>query len=391
MKKFNMTTPEGTKDILFEECIARREVEETVKNIFTAHAYNEVISPGFEFFDVFDLGEFAIPQYEMYKSSDNKGRIVAFRPDLTLPIARMAATRLKNHTLPLRLFYNQPIYRNRAELSGRSDECTQAGIELLGAKGLMADLEVISIAVDAINSFGINFRFELGHAELFRILVSKLGVSDSCREEIRSTIESKNYAALNDILNTLEQSVYTKAIAKLPRLFGGEEVFEKAAQYCQDEEYMQTLNYLKTIYNSICKLGLSDNIMVDLSLVQRNDYYSGVVFSAYAEGHGGAVLIGGRYDNLLEKFNTPMPAVGFAVEVDALAEIICDNKTIKKSDIIVFAQEGKEIDVQIKINELVKQGYICETSFMKTVEETKEYAKEKGIEKIIIIGEEVSL
>ena len=187
MKKYNMITPEGTKDFLFEECIVKRSVQKKVTDIFIKRGYNEVITPGLEYYDVFDLDGAKIPQHEMYKSTDNKGRLIVFRPDLTLPIARLTATRLQNVKPPLRLFYNQSIYRNRPDLSGRSDEATQAGIELIGSDGLRADLEVISAAVETVKSCVDNFRIEIGHAEIFRIFADKLGVSESIKENIRST------------------------------------------------------------------------------------------------------------------------------------------------------------------------------------------------------------
>ena len=165
MKKFNKITPEGTKDILFEECLSQRTVSERLTHIFKMRGYNEVITPGMEYYDVFDAPNAAIPQYEMYKSTDNKGRLIVFRPDLTLPIARLTATRLQAMEKPIRLYYNQPIYRNRKDLSGRSDETTQAGIELLGASGLKADIEVIAAAVEALSACTENFRLEIGSAK----------------------------------------------------------------------------------------------------------------------------------------------------------------------------------------------------------------------------------
>ncbi len=387
MKKFNLITPEGTKDILFEPCIARRELEKKVKDIFTAKAYNEVITPGIEYYDVFNMGDMNISQTEMYKTTDNKGRIVVFRADSTLPVARMVSTRLKDHSMPLRLYYNQSVYRNRVGQNGASHETTQAGIELLGASGLMADLEVITTAVDTLKATKLNFRIEIGDANIFKILVDKLCVSEDVKEEIRSVIESKNYAALKDITSQIEPSIYTKAIEHLPRLFGGEEVFEKAKDYCSDEEFATTLDYLRTVYNSLCELGLSDNVIVDLGLVQKNHYYTGIVFSAYVENHGMAVISGGRYDNLLEKFSNPIKAVGFALEIDAIANIIVEDKSVKVPDVLVYCEKGLEVKAQIKIKELISNGVICETSFFDTIEETKAYADEKGIKEIIVIKE----
>ncbi len=385
MKKFNMITPEGTKDVLFEECIARRKTEKIIKEVFIKRAYNEVISPGVEFYDVFNLENAAIPQSELYKTTDNNGRLVVFRPEMTLPIARLAATRLKTHKGALRLFYNQAVYRNRKDFTGRSDECTQAGIELLGIDGLMADLEAITTAVEALKACNINFRLEIGHANIFRQLIQKLGIDDELKEKIRSTIESKNFASLNVIMKDIPSSVHSEAIKKLPALFGGEEVFEQANEFCTDDELKSTLDYLRTLYTALCKLELGDKIIIDLGLVQRNEYYSGMVFSAYTQGFGSAVLIGGRYDNILEKFNAPMPAVGFAINVDAVTEIAFPNEKTPKIDAIVFGRKGREIDAQLKINELTYKGFVCETSFFDTVDETKAYAKSKGIPKLIIL------
>ena len=124
--------------------------------------FQEVITPGLEFFDIFSLECAGIPQESMYKLTDHKGRLLVLRPDSTLPIARMTATRLQNEKRPLRLYYTQTVYRNNPSLMGRSDEVMQTGIELLGASGKRADLEVIVTAVEALSRCVPDFRMELG-------------------------------------------------------------------------------------------------------------------------------------------------------------------------------------------------------------------------------------
>lgn len=385
-----MITPKGTKDILFEECRARRKIEKNIKDIFTSRAYNEVISPGLEFFDVFDLDNASVPQHEMYKTTDNKGRIVVFRPDSTLPVARLVATRLKKHTTPLRLFYNQSVYRNNPDLSGKTDENFQAGIELMGAQGLMADLEVICIAIETLKDLGLKFRLEIGNASFFTALIKKLNLDDDTVELIRSTIESKNYAALNDIMQNIEPSPQCEAVKRLPRLFGGEEVFDIASEFCTDDDTKEPLEYLKKLYNALGKANLAENIMLDLGLVQRNDYYTGIVFSAYVENHGTAVLFGGRYDNLLEKFDAPMPAVGFGIDVDAVTDILLEYEDAPITDYLVFAENDYEIEAQMKVLDLINHGYICETSFANDIEEATLYAKQKGIKKVLVVGKKIT-
>jgi ATP phosphoribosyltransferase len=144
MKKYNCITPEGTRDLLFEECTARREIESKLMDLFRANGYSEVITPFVEFYDVFEGCH--IPAENMYKSLDSKGRAIVIRPDSTLPIIRLAETRLKNEPRPLKLCYNQTIYRVNPKEAGRDDEIAQCGVELIGAD----DDSVISLAKDAL-------------------------------------------------------------------------------------------------------------------------------------------------------------------------------------------------------------------------------------------------
>ena len=174
MKNYSKLTPEGVHDVLFDQCRAHREAQRRLTAIFARRGYREVITPGLEYYDVFSLQGAALPQQEMYKSTDSGGRLLVFRPDSTLPIARMAAARLQSRRRPIRLYYCQSVYRAYPELSGRSHEAPQMGVELLGAAGLRADLEVMAAAAEAMEAVGGDYRIELGHAGLFRHLVQRL-------------------------------------------------------------------------------------------------------------------------------------------------------------------------------------------------------------------------
>ena len=138
MRNYDLITPEGTKDLLFGECITRRNIENTLLRLFRSRGYNEIITPGLEFFDVFNLNSRYFPQENLYKMTDNKGRLLVMRPDTTMPIARVVATRLRDAILPLKFCYNQTVYRTEQALKGRSDEIVQAGIEIIGSDLKMA-------------------------------------------------------------------------------------------------------------------------------------------------------------------------------------------------------------------------------------------------------------
>lgn len=392
MRKYNKITPEGTNDLLFEECQARRYVEKTLAKVFSAHGFHEVVTPGLEFYDVFNPSVSGIGQEIMYKMTDHHGRIVVMRPDSTMPIGRLTATRLQNQPRPIRLFYTQPIYRSNPGLTGRSDETVQTGIELLGAQGMRADLEVIATAIEALGQCVPDFRLELGHAGFFRAAAAQLPVSEDVREDLRRAIEAKDYAALNRILDGLEETPAVQAMRRLPRLFGGEEVFDQAAPLCADAASAQTMAYLHQLYRSLSSTGLGHRMIVDLGLVQRNDYYTNIVFSAYVQEFGDAVLLGGRYDTLLEYFDLPMPAIGFAINVDALAKIMLKRGKIPAEapvDIFVHGDKGSEVNALRHVSKLVAQGFRCETSVFETREQALEYAALRGMKRIDFVGSSI--
>ncbi len=392
MKNYAKITPEGTKDLLFEECLASRTVSGMLGGVFSERGYHEVLTPGVEFYDLFSEDISGIPMENMFKMSDSKGRLMVMRPDSTLPIARMVSTRLQNVPKPLRLYYNQRIYRNNLGLTGRSNEVMEAGVELIGAKGKRADLEVITTAIDALSRCVPDFRIELGHAGFFRALASKLPVSAHRREKIRYYIESKNYSALNTTLDKLEQTPYVDIVRRLPGLFGGIEVLDEACRICDDCEALSTLDYVREIYDSLSKYGLGDRLIIDLGLVQRNDYYSSIVFSGYVMGSGEPVLIGGRYDNLLDSFEAPAPAIGFGINVDALARVMMSRGNIPQlqpTAVLVHSEPGYEIDAVRYLQTLLQANIAAENSIFETEQEAAEYAKSKGIKRLTVVGQEI--
>ena len=389
MKKYLRITPEGTKDFLFAEASAMDDICGKIEKVFVSRGFQKVITPGIEFYDVFSIPCSGISQESMFKMVDNKGRLLVARPDSTLPIARMVSSRLKNSALPVRLYYKQAVYRNNPTLTGRRNELMQMGVELLGVKGLRADLEILSTAVKAISSVANDFRIELGHAEVFDALSKELDIDDDYKEKIRVSIEGKNYSALNNLLDRLEPCKAVSAIRSLPSLFGGEEVFTKAFEICEGTNAVEALDYLHKIYDSLIPLGLGDKLIIDLGLVQRNDYYTGIVFTGYINGIGDAVLSGGRYDDLLSVFDAPMGAAGFAIDTDAVTiKQLADSYVSysDKPDVLIFAHDGYEIEGINLVSQLIESGTKAEFSTLPTLEATKEFADKRGIAEVKVVG-----
>lgn len=391
MNRFDLITPEGTRDSLFAECTLRRQLENRLHGMFAARGYSEIITPTLEFYDVFNREAQPFPQERMYKLTDAKGRLMVLRPDNTVPIARVCATRLRDAALPLRLCYNQSIHVSSLALKGRDDEITQAGIELIGASSRMADLEVIAAAVDVLASCGTQYTLELGNAAFFNELMTQLRASDEMKETIRDCIEAKNYPALGDLLDNLEQTEITKALRMLPRLFGGEEVFAKAAELFKGERFAEILGELQSLWKSVTQFAGKERVTVDLGMVHRTDYYTGMILRGYLSGYGEEVLSGGRYDKLIAEFGYDVPATGFAVNIDAVVKVLSKQQEsvpaaeLPVSNILIWAEPGCEAEAIEAAKSLRGKGLVVEHSLSETIEEAKAYAAAHNIDSVLPI------
>lgn len=389
MKRYDLLTPEGTRDLLFDECIAKRMIEERLRKIFSGYGYSEVVTPGLEFYDVFNGKVRYFPQESMYKLVDGKNRMMVLRPDSTMPIARLVATRLREEPLPLKLFYNQSIFMVNPKNSGRDDEFAQSGIEILGGKSKAADYEALVLAVQALSACSNAFRLEIGESSIFRLLVAELGINSDESENIQSLIETKNYPALNDALSSYSGAA-SDALRALPTLFGGNEVFEAAEKHMITAELREKLAALKETYDSLRASGIEE-VKVDLGLVHKKNYYTGIIFRGYVEGYGQPALSGGRYDNLIGDFGRDVPAVGFAINVEAAAKVLLKNTDADTSlsmpaDVIVHAAEGAEVEGLKHCAVLIKEGKTVLNSVFPTADEAEKYAKANGIHRIDIIA-----
>lgn len=321
MNRFRISTPEGTRDLLFASCRALRQTERAVRDALESCGYSEVITPAVEYFDVFAQANPELDQENMLKIIDRSGRICVARPDNTTPIARIAATRLDDAALPVRLYYSQKVFRSVAGGHGHKGEFLQVGAELIGADGLEADKDILSAAFSALTGTGAdNFRIELGHAEIYKALIEELSVDGQTAESIRRLIENKSFAALGDALAPFGDRPAAKALRAMPQLFGGMEVLDEVEALTGNVRVLGAVSYLRRLYKALDEAGYGSRIMIDLGLVHEMDYYTGVMFRGYIGGAGAAILSGGRYNSLCAKFGKDMSAGGFGIDVERVAE-----------------------------------------------------------------------
>lgn len=390
MRYYDKITPDGTKDLLFGECDRRSQITKTLKDLFVAQGYRRVMTPALEFYDVFGKAAKYLPKETMYKLTDSKGRLMVLCPDCTVPVARLTATRLKGMPMPLRLYYNRNIYRGFPKRKSKSVEINQVGIELIGGSPLRSDLEVVQLAARSMDKIsGGKYRLELCHIGYFKAIMDSLDADEDTKEEIRTLIEQKNYATLTDILGKTKENKAARALRKLPRLFGGEEVFEKAYELFDENGARESLDYLKGIYEFLQEMGLGDKVIIDLGVVNLAEYYTGIIFKGYCHGVGEQILSGGRYDTLLGQFGDEQCSIGFGINVDLASQMV-DPEPEKVPEVLVFAKDINYIPAGVHYREkLEAQGILAENSVFDTLEETVDYARERGIPQVHLIGEEV--
>ncbi len=387
MKRNDLLTPEGTRDLLFEECKAKREISERLTGLFESSGYSEVITPGLEFFDVFNGYVRDFPQEMMYKLVDGKNRLMVLRPDSTMPIARLAATRLRDEKLPLKLFYNQNIYMVNPKDSGRDDEISQCGIEILGGDSARADFEALVLAAKALELCDEDYRIEIGDMGIFTELMAEYECSVELAVNTRNWIETKDFPKLDEYYSSENDGGFARAFKALPRLFGGIEVLEKAKEYLHGEFFDQKLESLEQLCEDLSKVIPKEKIRVDLGLLSRKNYYTGIIFRGYVEGYGQPALSGGRYDRLLGDFGRDAGAVGFAVNVEAVARVLLQKNgdNFKRSPDVIVWSETPVLALK-HCSELIAKGCCAVNSVLGSIEQTREYAKMHGIKRIDIVN-----
>ncbi|OCL26736.1 ATP phosphoribosyltransferase regulatory subunit [Orenia metallireducens] len=385
--------PEGTRDYLPEVAEKKRYIEDKLHNLFKGWGYEEIITPTFEFYDILSAGTEGL-QTKMYNFFDRKGQILALRPEMTASIARVAATKLKDSPLPLRLSYQSNVFRYTSPRAGQYREFYQAGVELLGITSPMGDAEVIAMAAKAFEESGLkNFKIDIGDVDYFTGIMKAAKLEEEEQIAIRQALSQRNVVELEKLLTETELTEKQKeAILSVQELRGRVEVIEKAKDLVDNQESLESLINLEEVYRNLELLGVSEYICIDLSVVRNFNYYTGIVFEGYTKDLGYTICGGGRYDRLVSKFGYSVPATGFAIGIDRLLlslEKQDYNFPLIKDKILVlidpaYKEEGFALAEELRGKD--KQVEI--EIFNRELEDVIEYIDSKGLE-LKVVGEEL--
>ena len=339
-----LQVPYGTRDVLPGEAAVRRRMEQKIVCLFAKWGYDEVATPTFEYLDTFSgTGQSAAGAFKFF---DRKDRILMLRTDMTTPIARMVATRMRKDKGVKRLSYRAQLFRYEEAQAGRQCEFTQCGIEMMGATGAAADAEVIALAVNTLLEAGLkNFNITLGQMEFINGLIESAALTEGQAQEIKHCLIRRNVAGLEEAVDAAKIPEQLADIFKeLLFLHGGMELLKDVEKRVLSRRCRNALENLREIYELAKAYGVEQYLSFDLGLTRSLDYYTGMLFEGYAAGMGYSLIGGGRYDNMMQRFGSPCPATGFALGIDRIAltlERQGGSPVEKESAVLVAYAEGK--------------------------------------------------
>ena len=377
-------TPEGVRDIYNVECGKKLALENRLKKTLHLFGYHDIQTPTFEYFDVFRKEIGTIPSKDLYKFFDKEGNTLVLRPDITPSIARVAATLFGEEDLPIRLCYTGNTFINHSNNQGRLREVTQMGAELIGDDSVEADAEMLAMVIESMQAIGLKeFQLSVGHLGFFQSLIEDAALDEEARERVVELINNRNYFGVEEYLDSIMVKRSSKeAFAALGNLVGGVEVLAKAKNIAPNSSGIMAVKRLEKIYDILALYGVEKFVTFDLSMTGNYGYYTGIIFRGYTFGTGDAVVKGGRYDHLLEKFGKTSASIGFAIVIDELMNALIRQKIrivyTRKNAIILYDESrardairlAKDFRAKAKNTELIKKS------------------PEKGLEDYIRFGKE---
>ena len=373
-------TPDGFTDQLPGVCAFKRELEARLRNLFLMNGYDEIETPGIEYFDVYKS---FVAEEELYKFTDGKGRLLCTRYDGTIPVARYAAGR--NDTLPIRLSYIENMYRAGQIGGGKQSGFTQAGIELLGASGSKSDAEVLALAIKSALELGLtDLQVSVGQVQFFKGLSRQLGLSGETIAKVKAAISNRDSVTIEKLDLSREDK---DTLLMITECGGTYDTIDTMLPRVTDEGAKAALGNIREILDIMERYGYLKYVSVDLGLIESIDYYTGMVFKGYTYEVGFPVFGGGRYDDVSKTFGKDMAAVGFSISLTlAITALMRQDKFTPATGATVIV--GGDFERAIATAEALRAegtAAVLDTTGM-TEEELDSYAKARGIETIMYMN-----
>ena len=332
----------GFRDLLPLEAEVLREAQESLLGEMRRWGYRHVITPLVESMEVLDLGLGVDQRRRLFKFTDQRGDVVAIVGERTVPVARLAAGKLRGTPLPMRLCYAGPVVSTAEGRFHHRRETYQVGAELIGASGPVADAEVIALAARCMEATGIRrYQIDVGHAEFFHGIMDAVRLPEDVKAAVRAALAARDFVGLESLLEgTPLKSAEHELLLRFPALRGGPEILKAASGLIRNKRSEVAVEELARVRELLLRHGIGDVVVLDLGAIRDFDYYTGVIFEGYGPDLGQPVAQGGRYDGLLAKFGRPAPATGFVVQLDLVSEVLASPRLPRIDAAIAWSGSG---------------------------------------------------
>jgi ATP phosphoribosyltransferase len=309
-------TARGFRDVLPAEAAEREAVAGAIGQTFASWGYGLVETPVVENLTALEAAAGEL-EGTAFRLIDLDGRLLALRPDMTVPIARLTASRLRGNPGPHRFRYAAEVFREHESLRGQARQFTQLGVELIGEGGAAADAEVVTLMAEALSAAGLaRFTVAIGTVAVLHAIVASAEAPDAWGAAVLAAAHDRNLVGLDELAAQAGSPAVASALAAVPRIRGGAEAIDACRAATRGLGCDAALDELAATWALLEASGASDRVLIDFSVMRSFDYYTGLVAEAYAPGVGQPLAGGGRYDGVLAAFDAPAPAVGFALGLD---------------------------------------------------------------------------
>ncbi len=368
----NFATPSGFRDVLSEEAQARESITHAVQRLFADRGYTPVETPTLEALDVMRASGRGCPS--PLKFFDSRGELLAMRPDVTMQIARMCATRLGDADEPLRFRYTQRVFREAdSDALAAAREMTQIGIECIGETGsaAAADAEIVGLFAEALLTSGVqNFSLSLATVGVLRALLDRSGARQPWKTAVLDAYHASDFVTL-DVLTSLDAGAvpcdiagvapaYANAIRDLARVRGGRAAIEQARDLVAPLGCAAGLDDFERTYDALVERGMGARLLVDFSVMSSFDYYTGIVFEAYSPYLGTPLGSGGRYDRMIGAYGVDRPAAGFAFYLEqAMSASAEDRRAARVGASSETSQQARPLRIAVPKGALNADAIAC--------------------------------
>ncbi len=350
--------PVGVRDYVPYAVDKLRAIERNVLDCMSRWGYRQIMTPTMEFYETVGVASSTSDQ-KLFKLLNNRGTTLVLRSDMTAPIARVVSSLLKEEPLPIRLSYHANVFRAFEEEAGREAEFFQTGVELVGDDSPEADAEVVALAIESLKAAGVaSFKIAMGHVGFLNGLFEEvLSGRGNEQQAMKKHLLDRDYVgfrkAIGDLAINDEQREVLEGIL---RLRGNKEICDQASELSSHPLAQASISHLCKVWEVLEAYGVSEHVLIDLTMIGDFSYYTGMTFEGYAAELGFPVCSGGRYNNLLRQFGRDVPATGFALKTNRILDGVKGAVDEEKHPVLIRYTSAERREGLARAAELREQG-----------------------------------